>query len=93
MGNINSKSHDIEIDQYEITSNQYEYHTFIQYYREFNKWVSIIPMQSFGYAVGYYDTREEAVIKIKIKNKLKLIFGEAENRPFIIKPQKTTRLI
>jgi hypothetical protein len=30
------------------------------------------------YVIGYYDSREEAVLKIK--SKLKSVFGEAENR-------------
>jgi hypothetical protein len=54
----------------------------IQFSQEYNKWVSAISMYNFRYVIGYYDTREEAAIKLM--NTLKSIFGEAENRPFNI---------
>jgi hypothetical protein len=82
MGNIKSNEkiiYQIIKDQNEILSNRYEMRLdkwersgLILYNKDYNKWVSVINM-------CYYDAREEAALKIKIK--IKSVFGEAENIP------------
>jgi hypothetical protein len=89
MGNKNSnEENEYQIVQdrnkilsslYEVTLDKYENSGMIYYNSIYNKWVSNITLGEGKYTIGYYDTREEAAIKLK--SKLKSIFGEAENRP------------
>jgi hypothetical protein len=89
MGNIESAENnkyqiikdenELLTNRYELTLDKYERSGLIRYNRDYNKWESVITMSDCHHTIGYYDTREEAALKIK--SKLKSVFGEAENRP------------